>query len=234
MHPRDVGLFLRSARTDARIERLRPSLGTAGALEALYAAEADPWAAASSRYRYQNRKYEVLMSLLPSKRYQRALDLGCGLGLMSRHLATRADTVVGIDVAPSAVARARALHADQPNLEFETHNLLDLPTSLDGSFDLVVVADVLYYLSPLPDALLKAIALRIADLLAPDGLCILVNHYFFQLDPESRRSRRIHDAFNWSPRFSLQAETRHAFYLVSLLTEAGCTTGDPISESTVR
>jgi len=224
MHPRDVGLFLRSARTDARIERLRPALGTAGALETLYAADPDPWAAASSRYRYQSRKYEVLMSLLPARRYRRALDLGCGLGLLSRHLAVRAESVVGIDISPSAVARARALHADQPNLLFEAHDVLNLPGSFDGSFDLVVVADVLYYLTPLPDTLLKAIALRIADLLAPGGLCMLVNHYFFRLDPESRRSRRIHDAFNWSSRFTLQDETRRAFYLVSLLSEASETT----------
>lgn len=221
MNPRDIGLFLCSARTDARIERLRPTLGSAAALEAVYAADPDPWAAASSRYRYQSRKYEVLVSLLPAGRFGRALDLGCGLGLLSRHLAACADTVVGIDVAPSAVARARALHADQPNVLFEVHDLLTLPASFDGSFDLVVVADVLYYLSPLDDALLKAIAMRIAKLLAPGGMCMLVNHYFFRLDPESRRSRRIHDAFTWSPGFTLQAEHRRPFYLVTLLCGVG-------------
>lgn len=220
MKPRDVGLFLRSARTDARIRRLRSTVGSAGALEAVYAADPDPWAAASSRYRYQSRKYEVLASLLPSRRFRRALDLGCGLGLLSRHLAACADTVVGVDVAPSAVARARVLHADQPNMLFEAHDLLNLPASFDGSFDLVVVADVLYYLSPLDDALLKAIALRIAALLAPSGMCMLVNHYFSRLDLESRRSYRIHEAFRWSPGFTLQAEHRRPFYLVTLLCGA--------------
>lgn len=163
----------------------------------------------------------MLASLLPSRRFRRALDLGCGLGLLSRHLAACADTVVGVDVAPSAVARARALHADQPNILFEAHDLLNLPASFDGSFDLVVVADVLYYLSPLDDALLKAIALRIAALLAPAGMCMLVNHYFSWLDPESRRSYRIHEAFRWSPGFTLQAEYRRPFYLVSCCVAEG-------------
>lgn len=54
--------------------------------EAIYAADADPWLAASARYRYQHRKYEVLISLLPTKHFKRALDLGCGLGLLSRRL----------------------------------------------------------------------------------------------------------------------------------------------------
>lgn len=217
MNLRDIGLFLRSARTDARIGRLLPTLGSAAALEAVYAADPDPWAAGSSRYRYQRRKYAVLASLLPPRRFQRALDLGCGLGFLSRHLALHAETVVGIDVAPSAVARARALHADQPNILFEAHDLLALPASFDGIFDLVVVADVLYYLSPLDDELLKSLPKRIEKLLKPGGLCMLVNHYFFQLDAESRRSRRIHDAFLWSPSFTLQEEHRRPFYLVTLL-----------------
>jgi predicted TPR repeat methyltransferase len=157
-----------------------------------------------------------MVSLLPSRRFRRALDLGCGLGLFSRRLADCADTVVGVDVAPSAIKRARVLYADQSNIVFEAHDLLDLPQSFDGSFDLVVVADVLYYLSP-DDALLEAIARRIAALLTPDGICLLVNHYFFRFDRESRRSRRIYDAFSLSLGFAVQRQYRRPFYLVTLL-----------------
>lgn len=122
------------------------------------------------------------------------------------------------------------LHADQPNLLFEAHDLLDLPSALDGSFDLVVVADVLYYLSPLDEALLKAVAMRIARLLAPDGICMLANHYFFQLDSESRQSRRIHDAFIWSPGFTFQSEHRRPFFLTTLLQCAGGMTAIALPE----
>ncbi|MFW2853408.1 class I SAM-dependent methyltransferase [Sphingomonas sp. TX0543] len=223
MKLRDVDLFLRSARTDARIKRLQPRVGAAAALEAVYAANPDPWAAASSRYRYQSRKYDELGSLLPPGRFRRALDLGCGLGLMSRRLAGCAETVLGIDVAPSAVRRARLLHADQPNIRFETCDLLTLPPSYAGSFDLIVVADVLYYLSPTDNETLKSTAMYLATLLTPGGICMLVNHYFFRFDGDSRRSRRIHDAFAWSPGFTVQAEHRRPFYLVTLLqgTELG-------------
>jgi predicted TPR repeat methyltransferase len=220
MLPRDIGLFLRSARTDARIASLRSSLGAAAALEAVYAANADPWASASPRYRYQARKYEVLASLLPSRRFHHALDLGCGTGMLARHLAEHADAVVGVDIAPSAVATARSTYADHPTMRFESHDLLDLPTSFDASFDLVVVADVLYYLSPLDDGLLKSIATRIAALLMPGGICMLANHYFFRLDPESRRSRRIHDAFRVSNAFVAQEEHWRPFYLVTMLSRS--------------
>jgi SAM-dependent methyltransferase len=218
MLPKDIGLFLRSARTDARIASLRSTLGAAAALETVYATDADPWASASPHYRYQSRKYEVLASLLPSRRFHHALDLGCGPGLLSRHLADHADTVLGVDIAPSAVATASAVYADRPTMRFATHDLLDLPTSFDASFDLVVIADVLYYLSPLDDMLLKTIATRIATLLMPGGICMLANHYFFRLDPESRRSRRIHDAFRCSNAFVAQEEYRRPFYLVTMLS----------------
>jgi hypothetical protein len=63
--------------------------------------------------------------------------------------------------------------------------------------------------------------LRIGRLLAPGGLCLLANHYFFAADPESRLSGRIHDAFAWSSSFALVSSHRRPFYLVSLLAPAG-------------
>lgn len=218
MSPRDVGLFRRSAGADARIAALRPSLGNAGALQAVYAERGDPWASGDPAYRYQRRKYEGLVGLLPlGRRYAAALDLGCGLGLLARLLARRADSVLGIDVAPAAIEGARARSAGLPGLSFAVGDVLDLPADLDGGFDLVVLADVLYYLWPLDDATLKGVALRMAALLRPGGTCLLANHYFARFDAESRRSRRIRDAFAWSPGLTVAADHRRPFYLATLL-----------------
>jgi len=68
MTPYDIGLFLKSARTDAALAKLRTKQGSRGAFEAIYAASADPWASASTDYRYQRRKYETLVGLLPAGR----------------------------------------------------------------------------------------------------------------------------------------------------------------------
>ena len=215
--PRDFTLFLVGARTDAAIERTRAAHGARAAFETAYTCSSDPWASAAPRYRYQERKYEQIMALLPGRRFRSALDLGCGLGLLSQHLARRCDSVLGIDVAAAALAHARTRAAGIVNLDFEQGDLLDLPARLDGRFDLVVVADTLYYLSPLGDDLLKTLSARIADLLAPGGVCLLVNHFFFSADAESRRSRRIHDAFAWSHRFSVHSHDRRAFFIATLL-----------------
>jgi len=158
--------------------------------------------------------------LLPDRPYARALDLGCGQGLFARHLAGRAGHVLGLDLAQAAVDQAREMSAHLPNLAFEQADVTDLPADLDGKFDLVVLADTLYYLSPLSDGLLKAIALRVGRLLAPGGLCLLANHFFFSADPDSRLSRRIHRAFAWSPALSVVSEHRRAFFLASLLQAA--------------
>lgn len=219
MTPRDIGLFLMSARTDAMIARLRATNGARAAFEAVYSRWNDPWASASPRYRYQHRKYEQVALMLSGRRFRRALDLGCGLGLLAQLLAPQVDELLGLDIAEAAIERARRRAAAFPNLRFEQADILDLPESLDHRFDLVLLADALYYLSPLDDATLERMEQRVADLLMPGGLCVLVDHYFFAVDPDSRISRRIHRTFAQSPRFRLTSEHRKPFFLVSLLTK---------------
>ena len=216
MSLRDIGLFRRSAKTDASIARNRGPLGDRGAFEAAYAG-ADPWASADPAYRYQRRKYETLVGLLPDRPYRAALDLGCGVGLMTRMLADRAGTVLGLDVAQAAVDTAAAGSAGLAQVQFRQADILDLPDDLDGQFDLVVLADTLYYLSPMQDALLKRLALRTQRLLVPGGVCLLANHYFSGADADSRLSRRIHRAFAWSPGYRVLSEHRRPFYLVSVM-----------------
>ncbi len=221
MSLRDIGLFRRSARTDAAIARLRPEIGARAAFERVYRETGDPWASGAPQYRYQRRKYATLMALLPAgRRYAQALDIGCGLGAMVGLLEARADSVLGLDVAQAAVDLARARHQGRPALSFAQGDVLDLPRTLDGRFDLIVVSDVLYYLSPLSDATLKGVAARVGQMLAPGGLCLLANHFFFAADRESRVSQRIHRAFGWSVGMDVVSEHRRPFYLATVLRRA--------------
>jgi SAM-dependent methyltransferase len=221
MSPRDIGLFVQSSRTDQQIARVRATEGARAAFEAAYTGSPDPWASADPRYFYQRWKYEGLMAALPpGRRFARALDLGSGVGALSLALTSVADEVLGLDIAQSAVDHATRRAAGQARLRFEQGDVNALPTTLDGKFDLVVVADTLYYLDGVDDFSLKMTASRIARLVAPGGLCLLANHYFFAGDRDSRLSRRIHDAFAWSPSFNHVETLRRPFYLVSLLSPA--------------
>ncbi len=217
MSPRDIGLFLRSARADARIAQLRATKGDQAAFDDAYI-DGDPWASADSRYMYQRRKYDVIASLVPKRRYARALDLGAGLGLMARRLAATADEVVGIDFSANAVKHAREANRDLPHVSFRQGDVMALPEELDGGFDLLMIADVLYYLPPpITDDTLKQVALRMARLMRPGGICLLANHYFSGADADSRISKRIHEAFSWSPSWQVQAQHRRPFYLATVL-----------------
>lgn len=223
MSPRDIPLFLRSARTDAAIAKQRAASNDQAAFDAAYDGHGgDPWASSDNRYRYQSRKYDVLAALLPAGRqFAHGLDLGSGLGLLGRRLAARADAVLGLDISRRAVEHARTLNADIPSLRFDHGDIRDIPASLDGCFDLVAIADTIYYLpKPLTDSTLKALATRVSRLLMPGGVCLLANHFFFAADPDSRITRRIHRAFAWSPGFTVLSEHRRPFYLVSILEAA--------------
>ena len=216
----DVALFARSAQSDAQLAGLWATKSPAAVFDRLYrtAPENDPWASASPRFRYQHRKYDTIAELIPGGRFRRALDIGCGTGLFSQKLAQVADAVTGVDVSGVAVTLAQQRTAAFPNLEFRQCDVLELPQSWDGAFDLVTILDTLYYLPPpIHDDLLKRLALRIARLVSPGGLLVLANHYFAGLDADSRLTRRIHDAFRWSPAFRPTKQYQRPFYLVSML-----------------
>lgn len=216
----DIALFARSAQTDAELKDLLAGGSAAAAFDCVYrsAPENDPWASASSRFRYQHRKYDTIAELIPRQRYRRALDIGCGTGVFTEKLAGMADEVTGVDVSAVAVKVAQERTRGATNLDFRPCNVLDLPAAWDGAFNLVTVLDTLYYLPPpISDDLLKSLAMRLSRLVSPGGLLILANHFFCGLDADSRLTRRIHDAFCWSPALKAAAQHRRPFYLVSLL-----------------
>jgi SAM-dependent methyltransferase len=109
----------------------------------LYLAKDDPWDVATKWH--DLRKYAVTVASLPRERYRRCYEPGASIGTLSRMLAERCDEVLATDSVPEAVDLARQNTADLPNVRVER---AELPAELpDGVFDLVVIGDLLYYLS---------------------------------------------------------------------------------------
>lgn len=71
--------------------------------------------------------------------HDRVLDIGCGAGHTTRWAARAAErgSVLGVDVSPAAVARARALARDLPNVTFEVADAQVHPFPA-GHFDLAI------------------------------------------------------------------------------------------------
>lgn len=70
------------------------------------------------------------------------LDIGCGVGRMTRPLASRAGRVIGLDVSEEMLARARELNPQLDNVEWMRGDGTSLAgieeASLDGCFSIVV------------------------------------------------------------------------------------------------
>ena len=108
-----------------------------------YAGERDPWGF-ETRW-YEERKRAITLASLPAARYANVLELGSSIGVTTALLADRADALLATDIAESALDVARERLADRDHVAFERRTLPgDWPS---GSFDLIVVSEVGYYLS---------------------------------------------------------------------------------------
>jgi cyclopropane fatty-acyl-phospholipid synthase-like methyltransferase len=142
--------------------------------EELYAREEDPWRFASSAYEHE--KYATTLAALPKAKYESAFEIGCSLGVLTQRLAERCESLLAVDVADAALARVRARCAGLDHVQIrQMHIPNEWP---DDSFDLVVVSELLYFLTP-ADIMLTAARSR--DCLRPGGAVVLV-HYILPTD----------------------------------------------------
>ena len=133
-------------------------------LDRLHAHDEDPWGA-TSRW-YERRKRSLLLAALPRPRFARALEVGCSTGVLTESLLERAESVVGTDSSPAALDLARARLGGRADLR-----LLTAPVEWpEGEFDLVVLSEVGYFLSP---AALDGLVRKVADCLTPDAVVVL-------------------------------------------------------------
>ena len=136
--------------------------------EGMYADNADPWRFATSDY--EREKYAATIAALPKAHYRSAVEIGCSIGVLTRQLAARCDAILGTDVVAAALASARALNGDRPNVRFEQGAVpKDWP---EGRFDLVVLSEVTYFLDR-PDV--ARLARKVEGALEPDGDIVLVH-----------------------------------------------------------
>lgn len=179
--------------------------------EDIYAKSIDPWGFRTSPY--ERGKYAATLGILSRQRYRSALEVGCSIGVFTRMLAGRCDAVLALDTSPRALDEARQANAGLPNVAFREATLpRDFP---DGRYDLIVLSEVLYYLSR-PD--LAALAERCLAALEPDGQMVLC-HWLGETDYPLRGDEAA-DLFiaAAAPRWRTSAARRESQYRLDLLS----------------
>ena len=97
---------------------------------------------------------------------QRALDVGCGAGLLTEPLARLGASVTGLDAAPENIAAALS-HAESQGLTID-YRATPVEEMAEGGFDLVTSMEVIEHVVD-PATFVRALASKVS----PDGLLIL-------------------------------------------------------------
>ncbi|KIG10833.1 SAM-dependent methyltransferase [Caballeronia concitans] len=155
----------------------------------LYRHDEDPW-----RYRtswYERRKRDLVLASLSRERYESAFEPACSNGELSAMIARRCSRLRACDVSEAAVRGARERLGDAPNVTLEQRAVPDEWPD-DARFDLIVVSELAYYLSPEATARL---AQRAWHSLADDGEFVAC-HWRHPFEGKLQRAEDIHAAFD--------------------------------------
>jgi len=176
--------------------------------EDLYAASADPWSFATSEY--EARKYDATIEMLGTKAYERGLEIGCSIGVLTMRLATRCRELVSVDVSARALAAAAERCAGRTNLHFRQ---MVVPAEMPaGPFDLIVLSEVGYYWS---DADLELARTRMTEI--GPGATVELVHFLPKVAEYVRDGDEVHQAFRNDPRFTTVRSLRADRYRIDVL-----------------
>jgi ubiquinone/menaquinone biosynthesis C-methylase UbiE len=127
------------------------------------------------------------------EREQRVLEIGCGVGRMTRAMAPQVRAVVGLDVAPEMIERGRLELADLENVELVVGNGRDLSQFGTASFD-VCYSFIVFQHIPDPEITCSYIR-EMGRVLKPKGWAL------FQISESSK----VHSRSTWERTSSLKA-----------------------------
>lgn len=162
-----------------RLQRLRRDWQDLGELDPLWGVLSQP------EYRYgqggaagffMTGEAEVGHLLSVAQRFDlpgahlRCLDVGCGIGRVTRSLASHFDECIGIDISESMLLCARDLNADRPNCSFVSTRGDSLKQFGTGTFDLVNASIMLQHLGNA--AAIRGYIAEFIRVLAPGGVAV--------------------------------------------------------------
>jgi SAM-dependent methyltransferase len=139
----------------------------------------------------------VLVDLVPEDPAARWVEVACGPGLIARTMAAQVGSVVGIDLTPAMIERARAdaMQAGVENVSFELGDATALPLA-DDSLDGAITRFSLHHI-PAPIRVLE----EMVRVVRPGGY-VIVSDFVTDDDGESaawqEQIERLRDPSHWA------------------------------------
>ncbi|QQO23557.1 methyltransferase [Bradyrhizobium diazoefficiens] len=127
----------------------------------------DPWRLDANPFE-RKRYTQMLRMSLSRQNITSALEVGCAAGAFTEMLAPHCKRLTVVDVVPQAISRARRRTEKWSHIGWKVADLQHF--SPPERFDLIVVAEVLYYLSDTLE--MRAAVDNLAGMLAPGGLVV--------------------------------------------------------------
>ncbi|MBB2900524.1 LmbE family N-acetylglucosaminyl deacetylase/SAM-dependent methyltransferase [Kineococcus radiotolerans] len=172
----------------------------------------DPWGF-EDRW-YEQRKRALTAAALPRARFRSALEIGCSAGVATVELAARCDRLLALDVAASAVRRARERVVAAGRGDTVETRVACLPREFpDGRFDLVVLSEVAYYCDP-PD--LRDLLDRITASLTADGV-VVACHWRHLVADHPLTGDEVHRELRTTPGLAVLAHHEEEDFLLDVL-----------------
>src|SRR5262249_2278724 len=111
--------------------------------------------------------YDEVIKRIPKDKV--VVDIGCGIGTLASRIAGFSKEVIGVDIAPERIDRAKALH-NANNLKFYVSDAYNLPVQ-NKSVDVVVSFAVFHHLD------LERMSLELKRVLRKGGIVFIIDIY---------------------------------------------------------
>ncbi|NUU31751.1 bifunctional PIG-L family deacetylase/class I SAM-dependent methyltransferase [Arthrobacter sp. C9C5] len=175
-----------TAATPAGLPPAYAAADAEGLFDKVHARSEDPWEYTTSWY--EHRKRALTLAALPGRSYSAGLEIGCSIGTLSVELAERCGSFLAVDASSAALAHAARRLEHLPAAQ--TRHLTVPQDWPEGTFDLIVVSEVGYYLSPEE---LAALFERVEATLLPGGTLALC-HWRHPIDGWELDGDTVHAA----------------------------------------
>jgi len=175
---------------------------SAAFFEAKYQQAADPWNFATSRYELN--RYACILASLRPRRFRRAFEAGCSIGVLTEQLAAICGHVDALDLSVTAAGRALERCRHLGNVDIQVGSVrTHVPP---GLYDLIVVSEIGYYFHH--DELLM-LGAELSERLAPGGI-LLGAHWLGHSDDHLLSGDEVHESLSSLANLQVTFSKRHS------------------------